>query len=143
MLQPEERTGEDRLVLAVHHDGVVGGGAAEIVAPGALRVVRESTGVDQERGATDTQREGERIGVAVRRNGEIPEWSRIGDDPDLLGSLEPVAQYVVAGARKRAAHRQPCARGIERLEARSGLIAEEPIGSCHRACRPSGESPGG
>jgi len=38
--------------------------------------------------------------MTVRRDGEISERARIGDDPDLFGCLEVISQNVVACARE-------------------------------------------
>jgi len=107
MVQPQEGSRIEGLIRTVDRDGVVCRGTAEVPTPAALRMVGESTGIDQERLAANGERECQCIRMAVRRDGEISERAGIGDDPDFPGSLEIASQDVVAAARKRAANRQP------------------------------------
>jgi hypothetical protein len=63
---PHEVAPRQRLVLAVHGDGVVRGRAAEILPPRPLGVIGVSARICQELHSRDRQRECQGIGVAMR-----------------------------------------------------------------------------
>src|SRR5712691_12832297 len=65
LLEPYEIPAGLRLVHAIDPHGIVSCGAAKVLTPGALRVVRESPGVDEKYHSPDRQGERERVGMTM------------------------------------------------------------------------------
>src|SRR5215831_18021095 len=95
VLEPQKAAAVHGLILAVHDDGVVRCRAFEIAPPARLGVVGIRTRVDEHRLPTSTERECESVRVTVCRDGQISEWTRVGEDSNLARSLEITAENVV------------------------------------------------
>src|SRR6266478_1012281 len=100
--EPHEIAAGLRLIHAVHAYGVVGAGAAKVLAPRRLRVVGVGPGIDQKLEAADRQRERERVGVAMGGDRLITQGAGIGNDANLLGGFEIAAENMVTAPRKRS-----------------------------------------
>ena len=88
MVGPHEVAGLHRLVLAVDAHGVVRQRAAEVAPPAGLGVIRVGARVDEDLAIADVEHERQRVGVAVRRDAQIPERPRIHQQPHLVGRVE-------------------------------------------------------
>src|SRR5882724_7423849 len=77
--EPHEVSAGLRLIHAVDAQGVMGGGAAKIAAPRALRVIGVGPRVNEELLPRDRQGERERVGVAMGRGRLISQRTGIGN----------------------------------------------------------------
>src|SRR6185312_15715147 len=106
VIEPEKAPGRPRLIEPVDADGVVRARPAEVAPPPRVAVVGERSGIDEQRLPRGTQGERERIRMTVRRDREVSERTRIGDDFHLAGSVEGIAEKIVAALREEPRQRQ-------------------------------------
>ena len=126
LAQPHEIAALLRLVAAIQAHRVVRERAAEVFAPALLRVVGVGARIDQELAPADRQREGERIGMAVRRDRGVAKRPGIDYRTDLGRGVEVGAEDEVAALGEALAHRQPRRLGLQRVVSGSGAGAEQP-----------------
>src|SRR5579875_1746976 len=100
MTRPQERSPGNRLITAADLGGVVRDRRAEIRSPGRLAVITIGTRVGENVHAAVPDLHGERIGVCVRRDAEVPVRPPIASAP-YLGKIMAV----------RAQQRNPGLRG--------------------------------
>src|SRR3984957_8114052 len=124
MLEPQETATVLRLILVIDHHGVMCGGATEITAPG-LRTVGEGPRIDENGLTAHAQCECQRIGVPVRGDRKIPERSRVGDEADLTGCLEVLAEDEVAAFGEGAAYGES-PRGVDVCICRGAGVSQQP-----------------
>ena len=132
--EPHEVAAGDRLVFAVDAHGVVRQGAAEVVAPGLVRVIGVGAGVDQQLAPAGRQGEGERVGMAVRRDRQIAERRAVDGDAHLARRVEVRRRAGNGRPRRRRAaapRAGPAARPTWLARRRRTASA-----SCRRARRP-------
>ena len=80
---PHEGPSLVHLVLAVDLDGVVRTGRPEVAPPLGVPVVAVRAGVDEQLDAVVTDLDRQRVGVAVRGDGEEPVGAAVAAAPDL------------------------------------------------------------
>src|SRR5438270_257591 len=97
---------------------------AEVTAPG-LRAIGECPRIDEDGRAGDAQRTCQRVGTPVSRDGQISKRAGIGDETDLAGGLEILAENEVAAFREGAPHRKSFGR-VYASESRRSLVAQQP-----------------
>src|SRR5690606_15272530 len=94
--RPHEVSALSGLIAPVDRHCVVRTCATEITTPFRLGVISVGAGIDEDLFSADVQHDAERIGMSVRGEAQVPQWSGINEHPHLLGRVEIRAQDVIA-----------------------------------------------